>query len=563
MIREDSKAQKMYMRWLRAKDVGPISRRELHGMVSDLDEIEARFSCDPVFGEAGMTAPIGIGTDRMNVWTAARTAFGIAKTVCDADMRRKGLVVAYDARENSREFAEAAARICAREGVQVFFLRDPAPLSLVSFAVREFSCAGGIVVTSADERPGYGGIRAYAPGGSHISETAARAVKNRIDISPDPFDMLETAEDFDMLCAKARIVNIPSKLFGKYIDRVRPAADFTEIGADARSSLKISYSCARGTAEGYMGKMFDAFGFTDVTAIYEMGREEAVKAADDLGADILFLTDHNGTSLEVAAREKDGSFGILTGNMAGSLVIDFLLLKNALSDRPKEDIFCIASMVSAKTAKRICDVYGAKLYATMRESRYFTALIRENDEEGKGNFIAGFDEKGGCMIGKAAMEKDAMLTAIVLSLVAASVKASGVTLFDQLRFIAKECGDAAERNVSFTREDEIGKETLEAAIRYLRKEGSHFGAKISDATGVDVEKFVDLAPRAEMLCYKLSDDGRLIAYTDEGGSKLVLHCGFYGDDAERKAAALSVFLETYFGMFLDEYEKERKGSEVR
>ena len=542
-----------YCRWLRVKTMDPKTRREIQSMITDSEMIDQRFSSRLAFGTAGLRAPEGAGTNRMNPYTVAAAARGFARWIKANGGADKGIMISYDSRHSSRDFAEMTARMAADEGVQVYLSDTLRPVPMLSYGIVKYGAAGGVMITASHNPPEYNGFKAYGADGAQLMPEEAAQVSACIEGLGDIFQIIARSLSLRQLLHNEMIVYVGEELDDSYEQLLMDRLNSSLVPEEAKRDLRIVYTPLNGAGNVPVRRVLDNMGFHSVMVVPEQElpdgdfptlrvpnpeREDtfqlAIEMAERENADIVIATDPDADRLGIALPDDSGEYRVLTGNQIGTLLMEFILGGRAIQGRLKGNEFSVVSVVSTKMPEFICRRYGVELTETLTGSRYTAEAIRQGRSEGK-RFVMGFEEGNGYMLDTGILDKDGVAAAAVIAEMAAMSHASGRRLYDQLDSIYSLYSYPAEKRLSVQLKGPGITDTMEAVMNSLRKERPDLGDEI-EITGVR-----DYLPETNMLYYHLggAEGNDWLAIRPSGTEpKIKVYMGIYGEkkEAEQKLA---------------------------
>lgn len=544
---EESRAITKYTEWINKSGIDMEIRQELLNIISEPEEIEERFSEDLSFGTAGLRAEMGGGTSRMNIYTVGAAAAGFAlavKEVGEADM---GIVICYDSRNNSKEFAEVTARVMAKEGVKVLLSDELRPVPMLSYAVRHYRASGGVMITASHNPAEYNGFKVYGEDGGQLSPEKAAIVKSHIE-TLNPIDVLDEVLPLSVYVAEGTVTYIGEEWYQAYSEMIHGLSESDKLPKETKERLRIVYSPLNGAGAEPVRRILNESGFTRVFTVTDQEKpdgnfttvgvpnpevrdayREAFRFANAVVADVIILTDPDSDRLGVAIPDSLGRYQILSGNQIGILLMEYVLSTRSAAGTLKENSFCITSNVSSRIARNICNRYGVKLYETPTGSKYAAELIRDKDENGDENFVFGFEDTHGYMFGSEVRDKDAVAAAVAIAEMAALSKSYGRKLFDQMTAIYNLYGFAAEKNISITRRGAEGKAEIAKVMNHYRMLQGKLGLEYQDLYYQEIRNFQDMLPESDMLLYELHGLDWIALRPSGTEPKLKIYFGFYGD----------------------------------
>ena len=552
---EESKAIKSYTEWINSKGIDSSMRQYLMNMISRPDEIESCFGEELDFGTAGMRATMGAGSARMNTYTVATAAYAMGEMLVEQhEGKNVKIIISYDSRNNSREFAEAAAVASCAAGAQVLFSDRLRPVPMLSYAIRNFAADGGIMITASHNPKEYNGFKSYRADGAQMIDEETEAIKRHIRTAVDGIEILANSESFEELVKAGDI-----KYFGREIDdsynaMIMDYFNSSSVSRRARASLRIVYSPLNGSGREPVRRALRELGYEKVYAVNEQERPNgdfpslrvpnpeyddtydlAKKYAEMSIADIIIVTDPDSDRLGVSVYDE-GEYKQLTGNQIGAILLEYILSESKKLGRLPENGYAVTSIVSTHLARAICARYGVKLYETLTGIKNIADQIKQHSDEGAERFLFAFEESNGYMLNQAVRDKDGVMAAIAIAEIATLSKANGVTLIDQLESIYKLYGYSAELSVSID-----GAGIGDRFMKHLRALNGKLGEPGTELGVLDIKNYTDYMPESNVILYELNGLD-WIAFRPSGTEpKFKIYFGFYGIEstAESRLARIS------------------------
>lgn len=554
-----SEAFNEYCRWLRVKSMDPDTRREIQSMITNMEMIYERFSSRLSFGTAGLRAPLGAGTNRMNLYTVAAAARGFARWIKARGGADKGIVISYDSRNQSEAFAEMTARMAADEGIQVYLSDTLRPVPMLSYAINLYGAAGGVMITASHNPAEYNGFKAYGDDGAQLMPEAAAEVSTAIEQVGDIFSVINDSLTFRQLRHNGMIEYVGAGLDYRYDNLILEKLRSDQLPEEAKKNLRIVYTPLNGAGNHHVRRLLGKMGFETVAVVpeqelpdgdfpslrvpnpeYEDTFDKAIQLAKVTMADIIIATDPDSDRLGVAVPDENGEYSVLTGNQIGTLLMEYILGSRTFRGVMKENSFCIASIVSTKIPRYICRRYGLELKETLTGSRFTAEAIREGTEAGQ-DFVFGFEEGNGYMFSTGILDKDGVAAAVVIAQMAAMSKSVEQRLYDQLRGIYSLYKYPAEKNFSIKVEGSDYREKMNRAMDRLRSMGTDID--LGPQTGIVELK--DYEPETDMLYYNLEDGGWMAVRPSGTEPKIKIYVGLYGDEKSPEEEAEAVSAKIY------------------
>lgn len=476
-----------YENWLSNPTLSADALAELKSIADDEKEKEYRFAKELDFGTAGMRGIIGYGTNMMNIYTVKRATKGLADFIKENGSKAMsaGVVISYDTRNFSLEFAKAAAGVLVQSGIQVYMYSHARPVPMLSFAVRELRAFAGIMITASHNPKIYNGYKVYGSDGAQLSPEATAKVVEYIDAVGDPFSVKSVA--IKDKTAMALLSYVPKRLERKYYKTIVSLGLSRKIVKKYGKKLNIVYTPLHGT------------GYTPVTAvlkkmglkvqvvseqIVEDGNFPTVKVpnpeekealsygialAQKVNADVVFGTDPDCDRLGVAVKNDVGEFVSLSGNQVGVLILQYILERLKAEDALPSDAVVIKSFVSTNLAKSLCDSYGVRLIETPVGFKFIGEKIKEMLKDKSGTFIFGFEESCGYLRGTHSRDKDAVVASMLFAELSVWCNSRGKSVFDMLRDIYEKYGYVYDKTTSVAFGGVTAMDDMNAAVEKMRE----------------------------------------------------------------------------------------------
>lgn len=476
-----------YQQWLKdfAQDEDTV--KDLQAIAGDDKEIEDRFYTELSFGTAGMRGVLGAGMNRMNRYNVRRATKGLAKYLLQKpEEAKRGVVIAYDSRRCSAEFARDTALVLCQEGVPAYLFDALRPVPILSYAVRHLHAIAGVVVTASHNPPQYNGYKVYGEDGAQLGPEAADGVTKFIRATAYTDCRLMDEEEAK---AKGLLHIIGNKeVDDDYIAQVKTLCIQPELMAKEGGNLSIVYTPLHGSGNVPVRRILKEIGITNVAVVKEQELPDpnfstikvpnpedpgafvlAIKLADEVGANVIFATDPDCDRLGVAVRDKDGKFQLLTGNQIGCVLLHYILsTKQKQGTLPKNGA-AVKSIVSTSLANRICESFGVEMFETLTGFKFIGEKIQQFQDTGSHTFLFGFEESYGFLSSTFVRDKDGVNASLLISEVAAACKAEGITLYDRVQEIFAKYGYFVEKVVSKTLPGKDGLTRMKEIMKELRE----------------------------------------------------------------------------------------------
>lgn len=475
-----------YENWIAHPALNEEGLNELRAIAGDEKEIEYRFGAELAFGTAGMRGIMGYGTNMMNVYTVRRATKGLADYIRSLGRKamRQGVAVSYDTRNNSRAFAEAAAGVLAKEGINVFMYSEPRPVPMLSYAVRKLKTAAGIMITASHNPKEYNGYKIYGADGAQMSPEATAVIVENIRKVSDYFSV--TSVDAGALDRSRKVSYISARFEKGYYKTVAKLGLSAAAVKSEGKKIKIVYTPINGSGYVPVTEVLGKMGI-DVTVVEEQTAYDgnfptvrvpnpedkaalkmAIDLADKVKADVVFGTDPDCDRLGVAVRNAEGEFVGLTGNQVGALLLEYVLMRLKGENKLPENAVAIKSFVSTNLAKSICDSYGVQLMETPVGFKFIGEKIKEFEISKDKTFVFGFEESCGYLRGTHARDKDAVVASMLFAELACYAAYKNKSVYSMLTDIYERLGYVYDNTVNVAYSGLTAMDEMNAVVDKMR-----------------------------------------------------------------------------------------------
>ncbi len=453
--------RKNYETWFNNPALCAEGKAELVKIAGDEKEMEYRFGGELEFGTAGMRGLIGYGMNMMNIYTVMRATQGLCewiKTLDKAEQAR-GVVISYDTRRKSEEFAKAAAGVLAKNGIKAYLFDDVHPVPMLSYAVRYLQTVAGIMITASHNPKEYNGYKVYGADGAQMSPEDTEKVVSYIEKITD-YLSVEADENSPL------IVPVPKTLDDDYIEELSKLTLSKEAVEKCGANLKLVYTPVHGSGYVPVTRILKKLGI-NTTVVEEQTTKDTefstvkvpnpefketlsmgIALANTIRADVVFGTDPDSDRLGVALKNDEGQFVALSGNQVGILLLDYILTRLFEENAMPKNAAVVKSFVTTGMAKALCDNYGVTLYETPVGFKFIGEKIKEWERSGKHTYIFGFEESCGYLRGTHARDKDAVVASMLCAEMVCYYAYIGKTVYGRLQEIYKQYGYVLDQNVS-------------------------------------------------------------------------------------------------------------------
>lgn len=474
---------KEYERWLSEKSLSDDEREELLSLSEK--EKEDRFYTNLSFGTAGLRGILGMGTNRMNVYTVRRATQGLASTILALGRREanRGVVIGMDCRNMSDTFAREAACVLAANKIPVYLFESLRPTPELSFAIRALGAISGINITASHNPKEYNGYKVYWEDGAQLPTVRSDAVLSEME-RIDLFAGAKTM-DFDKAVKKGIITLIGEEVDEAFMVHVLGASIDREPAKKAGKDLKIVYTPFYGAGYKIVPEVLARAGFENVISVKEQSTPDgnfptvkspnpedpegfalAVSLAKRESADIIIGTDPDADRVAVLCRTKNGEYEVLSGNCTGVMLLDYMIGALSRKGRLSENAYAVKSIVTTEMAREVCEKNGVRMFETFTGFKYIAGKVSETGPDG---FIMGYEESIGYLIGNFCRDKDAVTASMMIAEMAAYHKTCGKALLEAMDELYEKYGAYAEKTLSVVMPGIDGVEKREAIMGKLRK----------------------------------------------------------------------------------------------
>jgi len=464
--------------WL-AQNIDQESKEQIQYLIdNDPNELEEAFYKDLEFGTGGLRGIMGVGSNRMNKYTVGMATQGLANYLNDTFPNKNICVaIAYDSRNNSKFFAESAAKVFAGNDIKVHLFSELRPTPQLSYAIRELGCKAGLVLTASHNPKEYNGYKAYWDDGAQLTAPHDQNVIDEVG-KISSFEQIKSVEESEL------IELIAEDFDQKYIDAIESLV-LDSASIVRGSDINIVYSSIHGTGITLIPQTLKQLGFNNVHIVEEQAApdgnfptviypnpEEAnamalgLELAKETNADVLMATDPDADRVGVAIKDDEGEFILLNGNQMASLMVYYILKTRDQLGLLEKSQYVVKTIVTTELIDVMCDKYSVPCYNTLTGFKYIATIIREL--EGKMEFIGGGEESYGFMTSAIVRDKDAVASCALIAEMAASAKASDSTLFSMLQEMYNKFGVWHEDMKSITIKGKAGQEEIANMMKDFR-----------------------------------------------------------------------------------------------
>lgn len=504
-----------YNEWLNSKVISETIKEELRS-ITDEKEIEDRFYKELDFGTGGLRGVIGAGTNRMNVYTVSKATQGFANYL-NKNFEAPKVAIAYDSRNMSKEFAEAAALTLCANNVTVFLFESLRPTPMLSFTVRHLNCQGGIVITASHNPKIYNGYKVYDEFGGQVTDEKAGLIIGEVN-------SIVNYEDIKTIALEEALKDNLLEYIGEdvdkaYLEEVKALTIRTELVKEKAKDLKVIYTPIHGSGNMPVRRVLKELGYENVEVVKEQEMpdgnfptasypnpenaqvfELALEMAKTSNPDIIFCTDPDCDRIGVVVKENSGEYKVLTGNQTGLLLTDYILSSLKEEGKLPSNGVVIKTIVTSEGARAIANYYGVEIMDVLTGFKYIGEKIRQFQENGDKKYLFGFEESYGYLAGEFVRDKDAVIASMLIAEMTLYYKEQGKSLYEALIELYNRVGFFKEDLISIELQGKEGQEKIGKCLDLLRE------TALTEVDGVKIAKRLD---------YKLSKEEDLVNASEE------------------------------------------------
>lgn len=474
-------------KWLTFNALDEELKKELLLMKENEKEAEDAFYKNLEFGTGGMRGELGPGTNRLNLYMVRKATEGLACYIEEngEDAKRKGVVVAYDSRHKSPEFALEVAKVLGQHGIKTYVFEELRPTPELSFAVRYLQAFSGIVITASHNPPEYNGYKVYGEDGGQIPPTAADTIISYVNAVENELTV-QVKEEKELL-DEGLLKYVGAEIDEAYAKELQGIQLNRSLVEEVGKDLKIVFTPLHGSGNHPVRDGLRAFGFTNVTVVKEQEQpdanfstvkspnpeehaafELAIKYGKEIDADLLMGTDPDADRLGVAVKNEKNEYVVLTGNQLGALMLHYLLTQKKQKGLLPKNGAVVKTIVTSEIGRAIAESFGLQTFDTLTGFKFIGEKINEFEQTGDYQFQFGYEESYGYLIGDFVRDKDAVQSAVFVTEVAAYYKSQNKSLYDGLTDIFNEYGFYKESLHTITLKGKDGVEQINSIINSFR-----------------------------------------------------------------------------------------------
>ncbi len=553
--------------WLNSAVVAEEVKEELRS-IKDEKELEDRFYKDLDFGTGGLRGVIGFGSNRMNVYTVSKATQGFANYL-NKSFEEPSVAIAYDSRNMSKEFAEAAALTLCSNGVKVFLYESLRPTPMLSFAVRHLNCNGGIMVTASHNPKIYNGYKVYDEFGGQVTDEKATIIINEVN-NIKSFDEIKTISKEEAIRDNL-LTYVGEEVDKAYLEQVKSLTIRRELVEKNAKDLKVIYTPIHGTGNIPVRRVLKELGYEQVQVVKEQELpdgnfptapypnpedpqvfEIALDMAKTSNPDIIFGTDPDCDRIGVVVKDSEGNYRVLNGNQTGLLLTEYILSSLKEENKLPENGVVIKTIVTTEGARAIATHYGIEIMDVLTGFKYIGEKIREFQEAGDRKYLFGFEESYGYLAGEFVRDKDAVIASMLIAEMTLFYKQQGKSLYDGLIDLYNKYGFFKEDLISIELQGKEGQEKIGKCLDLLRETAltEVDGVKIAKRLDYKLSKEEDLVnaseevinlPKSNVLKYILENGSSFVVRPSGTEPKMKIYIAVKGSSLEDAQKQLEVF----------------------
>lgn len=525
-----------YHRWKENSGLDERLKTQLREIEQHPSLIEDCFYKNLEFGTGGMRGELGPGTNRMNIYTVRKASAGLAQYILQQgeEAKQRGVVISYDSRHQSPEFAMEAARAIGYHGIKTYVFESLHPTPVLSFAVRHLGAQAGIMITASHNPPQYNGYKVYNEDGGQLPPKEADEVIRFVNQMDDELQI--PVADIETLKAKGLLVMVGEDIDRAYQDKLKSISVNPDMIQQSGSDLKIVFTPLHGTAYKPVMDGFSNWGFHNVTVVKEQAEpdpnfstvklpnpeeheafELAIKYGTEINADLLLGTDPDADRVGVAVKNSEGKYIVLTGNQTGAILLHYLLTQKREKNQLPENGIVLKTIVTSEIGRAIAASFNLPTVDTLTGFKFIGEKIHEYEKAQSHTFLFGYEESYGYLIGDFVRDKDAVQACLLAAEAALYYKRQGKTLYEALLDIYKTYGYYMEGLESLTLKGIQGAEKINTIMDTFR---SHAPEAVAGTEVAIVEDY-----RSGVRHVRQSDKIEAIALPSSNVLKYILNDG--------------------------------------
>ncbi len=556
-----------YKKWCESPEFDEETKKELLAIKDDEKEIEDRFYKELEFGTAGLRGIIGAGTNRMNKYTVGKATQGLANYILEQGTEKEGVAISYDSRKMSKEFSMQTALILCANGIKTYLFESLRPVPELSFAIRELQCTAGIMITASHNPPKYNGYKVYWDDGAQIVAPRDKDIIAKVRAVESFSEIKQMSEEEAK--NKGLLNFVGKEMDDQYIEKLKSLILNPEIVKEQGKKLKVVYTPLHGTGNMVAERLLKEIGIENLYVVPEQKEPDgnfptvdypnpedpkafklALELAKKVDADVVLATDPDADRLGIFAKDsKTGEYKNYTGNMSALLIAEYRISQMKEKGILPKNGMMITTIVSSNLTKAIGEYYGLEVIEVLTGFKNIGAVMRKAEENKDKEYVFGFEESYGCLIGDYARDKDGIAAVMALCEAACYYQSKGKTLWDQMIAIYEKYGYYKETQVSIVREGAEGAEEIKQMMTNTRNKDIEKIGNYKVLTFKDIERdyVKDMVtgkegksglPKSNVLYYELEDNSWCCIRPSGTEPKIKLYMGIKGKTDEEATKKL-------------------------
>lgn len=554
---------KTYEEWVKSSYFDEDTKLELDKIKDNEKEIEDRFYKDLEFGTAGLRGVIEAGTNRINKYTVRRATFGLANYILEnttEEEKNRGVVIAHDNRYKSREFCIESANTLAACGIKAYIFDSLRTTPELSFAVRNLNAIAGIVITASHNPPEYNGYKVYWEDGAQVMPDIANAITEKVNSIHD-YSIIPTLSEAN----KNLVVLLDETQDTEFIEAVKSQVIRKDLVKSVGKNFKIVYTPLCGTGNIPIRRALKEVGFENILVVPEeespdpnfagldypnpeekKALNRGILLAKEKGADLVIATDPDCDRVGVAVRTTTGEYVLLTGNQIGGMLTHYIIEGLKENNKLKENPTMIKTIVTSEFGADIAKENNVDVLNVLTGFKFIGEKIKLFEENKDRNYVFGYEESYGYLVGTHARDKDGVVSSLLISEMAAFYYSKGMSLYEGLIELYKKYGFFKEQTISLTLKGIEGVEKIKEIISYFRENQIDCINNIKVIDKKDYKNGVDNLPKSDVLKYFLEDESWVAIRPSGTEPKLKFYIAVKGDsdvEADEKLNGLKEYID--------------------
>lgn len=554
---------KTYEEWVKSSYFDEDTKLELDKIKDNEKEIEDRFYKDLEFGTAGLRGVIEAGTNRINKYTVRRATFGLANYILEnttEEEKNRGVVIAHDNRHKSREFCIESANTLAACGIKAYIFDSLRTTPELSFAVRNLNAIAGIVITASHNPPEYNGYKVYWEDGAQVMPDIANAITEKVNSIHD-YSIIPTLSEAN----KNLVVLLDETQDTEFIEAVKSQVIRKDLVKSVGKNFKIVYTPLCGTGNIPIRRALKEVGFENILVVPEEENPDpnfagldypnpeekkalnrGILLAKEKGADLVIATDPDCDRVGVAVRTTTGEYVLLTGNQIGGMLTHYIIEGLKENNKLKENPTMIKTIVTSEFGADIAKENNVDVLNVLTGFKFIGEKIKLFEENKDRNYVFGYEESYGYLVGTHARDKDGVVSSLLISEMAAFYYSKGMSLYEGLIELYKKYGFFKEQTISLTLKGIEGVEKIKEIISYFRENQIDCINNIKVIDKKDYKNGVDNLPKSDVLKYFLEDESWVAIRPSGTEPKLKFYIAVKGAsdvEADEKLRGLKEYID--------------------